>query len=265
MRQPVVGQHLDRLLGRFGGLVGLALALLDAGLGLVERLDRRLEGGGQPLPERFGRLTRVLGQRDHVAGVIVRAGEAGRHRESLGALGEGRIDQEPRLDVFGQGHGERRTQNGVLRVAVLGEGVVHLRLLDDGVVPAHDVLHLFPHAGPDRHRRRRIGRREREGVGDHESGRAVDRRGLTTGSPGNSLRSQRRGHRTTEGHNATRRDRYMPKPPQGIGPRGPATAARHARVRWAKRDSNPRHPACKAGALNQLSYSPGRRDPSPPI
>src|SRR5215467_3167092 len=27
---------------------------------------------------------------------------------------------------------------------------------------------------------------------------------------------------------------------------------------WAKRDSNPRLPACKAGALNQLSYSPGR-------
>src|SRR2546427_2532859 len=25
---------------------------------------------------------------------------------------------------------------------------------------------------------------------------------------------------------------------------------------WAKRDSNPRPPACKAGALNQLSYSP---------
>src|SRR5216684_1301740 len=25
---------------------------------------------------------------------------------------------------------------------------------------------------------------------------------------------------------------------------------------WAKRDSNPRLPACKAGALNQLSYSP---------
>ncbi len=25
---------------------------------------------------------------------------------------------------------------------------------------------------------------------------------------------------------------------------------------WAKRDSNPRLPACKAGALDQLSYSP---------
>src|SRR5438093_3823708 len=25
---------------------------------------------------------------------------------------------------------------------------------------------------------------------------------------------------------------------------------------WAKRDSNPRPPACKAGALNRLSYSP---------
>ena len=25
---------------------------------------------------------------------------------------------------------------------------------------------------------------------------------------------------------------------------------------WAKRDLNPRHPACKAGALDQLSYSP---------
>src|SRR5690606_32829788 len=30
------------------------------------------------------------------------------------------------------------------------------------------------------------------------------------------------------------------------------------RITWAKRDSNPRHPACKAGALNQLSYSPAR-------
>ena len=30
---------------------------------------------------------------------------------------------------------------------------------------------------------------------------------------------------------------------------------------WAKRDSNPRHPACKAGALNQLSYSPGSGAP----
>ena len=29
---------------------------------------------------------------------------------------------------------------------------------------------------------------------------------------------------------------------------------------WAKRDSNPRHPACKAGALNQLSYSPRSSD-----
>src|SRR5437588_5506498 len=29
--------------------------------------------------------------------------------------------------------------------------------------------------------------------------------------------------------------------------------------RWAKRDSNPRPPACKAGALNQLSYSPHSR------
>src|SRR5579863_1724640 len=28
---------------------------------------------------------------------------------------------------------------------------------------------------------------------------------------------------------------------------------------WAKRDSNPRLPACKAGALNQLSYSPVTR------
>lgn len=26
---------------------------------------------------------------------------------------------------------------------------------------------------------------------------------------------------------------------------------------WAKRESNPRPPACKAGALDQLSYSPG--------
>ena len=25
---------------------------------------------------------------------------------------------------------------------------------------------------------------------------------------------------------------------------------------WAQRDSNSRHPACKAGALNQLSYAP---------
>ncbi len=30
--------------------------------------------------------------------------------------------------------------------------------------------------------------------------------------------------------------------------------------KWAKRDSNPRHPACKAGALNQLSYSPSKRE-----
>lgn len=28
------------------------------------------------------------------------------------------------------------------------------------------------------------------------------------------------------------------------------------RALWAKRDLNPRHPACKAGALDQLSYSP---------
>ncbi len=27
---------------------------------------------------------------------------------------------------------------------------------------------------------------------------------------------------------------------------------------WAQRDSNPRPPACKAGALNQLSYAPER-------
>ena len=25
---------------------------------------------------------------------------------------------------------------------------------------------------------------------------------------------------------------------------------------WAQKDSNLRHPACKAGALNQLSYAP---------
>ena len=37
-----------------------------------------------------------------------------------------------------------------------------------------------------------------------------------------------------------------------------ASAAQRADA-WAKRDSNPRHPACKAGALNQLSYSPGDR------
>src|SRR5678815_3772898 len=30
---------------------------------------------------------------------------------------------------------------------------------------------------------------------------------------------------------------------------------------WAKRDSNPRHPACKAGALDQLSYSPSMARP----
>jgi hypothetical protein len=29
------------------------------------------------------------------------------------------IDQEARLDVLGQRHGERRTQDGVLRIAVL--------------------------------------------------------------------------------------------------------------------------------------------------
>lgn len=30
-------------------------------------------------------------------------------------------------------------------------------------------------------------------------------------------------------------------------------------LKWAKRDSNPRPPGCKPGALNQLSYSPELR------
>ena len=42
----------------------------------------------------------------------------------------------------------------------------------------------------------------------------------------------------------------MNQSPAGAGQVGPVS------ITWAKRDSNPRHPACKAGALNQLSYSP---------
>ncbi len=35
-----------------------------------------------------------------------------------------------------------------------------------------------------------------------------------------------------------------------------ATPALFRTVLWARRDLNSRHPACKAGALDQLSYSP---------
>src|SRR5687767_14186960 len=51
-------------------------------------------------------------------------------------------------------------------------------------------------------------------------------------------------------------NRYIPWSPLQDSPLGPAQPAQPAGAKWAKRDSNPRHPACKAGALNQLSYSP---------
>src|ERR687895_244544 len=53
-----------------------------------------------------------------------------------------------------------------------------------------------------------------------------------------------------------RRDRYIPKSPLHDGPAWTSGPAQYCGYEWAKRDSNPRHPACKAGALNQLSYSP---------
>ncbi len=47
------------------------------------------------------------------------------------------------------------------------------------------------------------------------------------------------------------------KPPQAVNTRLPYGGARRQRVKkaWRWRDSNPRHPACKAGAL-PLSYIP---------
>src|SRR5712671_132865 len=48
-----------------------------------------------------------------------------------------------------------------------------------------------------------------------------------------------------------------PSEPLQIEALSPCSFLRYALLhQWAKRDSNPRPPACKAGALNQLSYSP---------
>ncbi len=176
--QAVVGHLLERLLGSVLGLVGLGGALLDARLGVIERLDGRLERVGQALPERFGGLAGLLREGHHLAGVVVDPDQpGGDHVPPALVLIQGGGDHETRLNVLGERRCQGRAQDGVLGVAVLGERVVHLRLLDDLVVASGDALQLLTHSGADPHRRRRVGRGEGERVGDHEAGIRVHRRG----------------------------------------------------------------------------------------
>ncbi len=237
-------------------LIGLGGSLVHAGLGVGQRLHRRLQGLGELLPEVFRRLALALGQRDHVPRVVVHPDQPrGYRRPAVVRFGQGPGHDDPGLNVLGQGGGQRRTQDGIDRIAVLLQRVVHLSLFDHGEVPAHDVFHLLTHRSSDVNRsspslpgRRQTGSRPSAaehssplGWCEHREVCLAQREGRTAQPQPQQIQRNATG---TFWISPTRRPSRTNTVPPWCG------------NQWAKRDSNPRHPACKAGALNQLSYSP---------
>ena len=142
-------------------------------------------------------------------------------------------------------------------IAVLLQGIVHLGLLDDRDSRARrrpssprgaPVPILTAGAESAAAKANGLATMKR-GAALHGAPRSASSRGMPCAARGDSTAGPDDGqsHETEQVHSlASTEDR----------PRRASDDRARRGCEWAKRDSNPRHPACKAGALNQLSYSP---------
>ncbi len=195
--RPCFGTTGDGLLGRSDGLIRRRLALVDAGPGIAEALDRGLQGIGHSAAHFIEFLTRPLSHHHHIARVVVEAREPRGHGEAATLIfGESRRDQRTGLQSVTELLLDRGGENGVGWIAELLQRVVHLFPGENGEVAVYDLVHPAANAVTDGDACGAVLGRERMRIGDQHPGRVrsgCSRCGTASGDLGRKNRERQRG------------------------------------------------------------------------